>query len=140
LAKTEPDLGPQSPDLRQGRDRSLKRRVVMDRVFAEGKTAKAFPLIARFGQMEPDGSAPTRVAFTVSKKRFRRAVDRNRIKRLMRENWRIHRSSFESALPKGVQGAIVLIFVGKDMPTAEVMEKTMMKLLGRMSEDSKQDA
>ena len=36
------------PDLRQGRDRSLKRRVVMDRVFAEGHSAKGFPLFARF--------------------------------------------------------------------------------------------
>ena len=35
----------------------------MDRVFAEGHTAKGFPLIARFAQVPMDGPAPTRVAW-----------------------------------------------------------------------------
>jgi|AOAMet1_18_M0_10_1038524.scaffolds.fasta_scaffold26003_2 ribonuclease P protein component len=124
------------PDLRQGRDRSLKRRVVMDRVFAEGRTAKGFPLLAKFTEMKPDGPAASRVAFTVSKKRFRRAVDRNKIKRLMRETWRHRRSPFESGLPEGIQCAVVLIFVGKDIPSAQQMDKAMEKLLARMSEAS----
>ena len=129
------------PDLRQGRDRSLKRRVVMDQVFAHGQTAKGFPLLARFLEVTPDGPAASRVAFTASKRRFRRAVDRNRIKRLMRESWRLHRSIFEQDIPSGKQWAVVLIFVGRDLPTAQEVEKGMVKLLQRMvSASSEQQA
>lgn len=120
------------PDLKQGRDRSLKRRVVMDRAFAEGETAKGFPLLAKYVSVPPDGPSPTRVAFTVSKKRIKRAVDRNRIKRLMRETWRLNRSPFEAQVPEGTQSAIVLIFVGRALPSAHEMEKGMVKLIQRM--------
>lgn len=105
----------------------------MDRVFAEGEMAKGFPLIARYVRVPPDGPAPTRVAFTVSKKRLRKAVHRNRVKRLMREMWRNHRSAFESTLPPDTQCAVVLIFVGKDLPSAAELERGMVKLLGRMT-------
>ena len=122
------------PDRSQGRERSLKRKAVMDRVFAVGHTAKSFPLLSRFGQVAKDGPAPTRVAFTVSKKRFRRAVDRNRIKRLMRESWRNLRSPFEELVSDHEQCAVVLIFVGKDIPSQEAMDKAMSRLLPRMKE------
>lgn len=122
------------PDRSQGRERSLKRKVVMDRVFAEGHNAKSFPLISRFAKVTQDGSAPSRVAFTVSKKRFRRAVDRNRVKRLMRESWRNLRSPFEGLMSDQEQCAVVLIFVGKDIPSQEAMDKAMSRLLSKMKE------
>lgn len=105
----------------------------MDRVFDEGSTWKGYPIIGRFAKVQPDGPAPSRVAFTVSKRRFKRAVDRNRIKRLMREAWRHHRHLLEKDGVPGVQWAVVLIFVGSDLPTAQEVERGMVKMLNRMT-------
>ena len=49
---------------------------------------------------------------TVSSKVFKRAVDRNRIKRLMRESIRT----------VNIKGTYVLIYIGKDIPVLDVLK------------------
>jgi len=75
-----------------------------------------------------DSQAPSKVAFMVSKKRFHHAVDRNRVKRLMRESYRLNYQEF--ALPEGLSANICLMFVGTELPTyAQVQEavRTILK-------------
>ena len=72
-----------------GKDQRLKSVLTLDRVFADGEKIKAFPILARHTESTFDAEVPFQVATTVSKRRFRKAVSRNRIKRLMREAWRL---------------------------------------------------
>ena len=54
----------------------------------------------------------------MGKKRFRRAVDRNRIKRLMREAWRVEKTALaKNWKPDAPQWAVVFIFVGNEIPS-----------------------
>jgi ribonuclease P protein component len=72
---------------------------------------------------------------SVSKRSFKRAVDRNRIKRLMREAWRLHKHNAYAALQKHEkQRALVLIYVGKELPTFEGMQASMQTLIAKMIE------
>ena len=70
----------------------LKSTALMDLAFAKGVNIKAFPILARAVQAQLPQEVPFQAAFSVGKKRFRRAVDRNRIKRLMREAWRVEKT------------------------------------------------
>jgi hypothetical protein len=55
---------------------------------------------------------PVRAAFAVTKK-VRRAVDRNRVKRLMRESYRLHKEPLlDSVIPSGKQIEMVFLFPG----------------------------
>ena len=89
----------------------------MDLAFAKGIKIKAFPILARAVQTELTQEVPFQAAFSVGKKRFRRAVDRNRIKRLMREAWRVEKTALaKNWKPDAPQWAVVFIFVGKELP------------------------
>ena len=107
----------------------------MDLAFTEGIKIKAFPVFARATPAELPHDVPFQAAFSVGKRRFRRAVDRNRIKRLMREAWRLHKHTAYAALQKHEkQRALVLIYVGKELPTFEGMQASMQTLIAKMIE------
>ena len=63
----------------------LKSAALMDLAFKQGAKIKAFPVMVRAMKAPLTADVPFQAAFTVGKKRFRKAVDRNRIKRLLRE-------------------------------------------------------
>ncbi len=113
-----------------GKDQKIKSVLVFDRVFAEGEKIKAFPILARHTTSSFDANVPFQVATTVSKRRFRKAVSRNRIKRLMREAWRLEKHRLETDWTKGdPQGALVLIYVGREIPTFENCADTIRKIV-----------
>ena len=113
-----------------GKAQKLKSVLVFDRVFAEGEKIKAFPILARHTTSSFDANVPFQVATTVSKRRFRKAVSRNRIKRLMREAWRLEKHRLETDWTMGdPQGALVLIYVGREIPTFENCADTIRKIV-----------
>ena len=78
---------------------------------------------------------PCQTLVSVSKRSFRLAVDRNRIKRLMREAWRTQKHAAYAAFKKHEkQRALVLIYVGKELPTLEGMQTSMQTLIAKMIE------
>ena len=72
---------------------------------------------------------------SVSKRSFKRAVDRNRIKRLMREVWRLQKHRLYDGLARHEkQRALVLIYVGKELPNFEGMQACVDRLIGKMNQ------
>ena len=113
-----------------GKDQRLKNVSKLDKVFAEGEKIKAFPILARHTESTFEAEVPFQVATTVSKRRFRKAVSRNRIKRLMREAWRLEKHRLEENWSKGdKQGALVLIYVGNKIPTFEKCANTISRIV-----------
>lgn len=116
------------------RSESLKSKKISDRVFLEGARVKSWPLVIRYLDVPLPEAVPCQVMVTVGKRSFKRAVDRNRIKRLMRESWRFQKEPFLLLLKKDeIQRAIVLSFVGQEMPTFETMSQNMAHLIQKMT-------
>lgn len=105
-----------------GKSRRLRSRKAIGQLFLEGEVLKAFPvkLIYRLGGESEKGSA-VQVAVSAPKRNLKKAVDRNRTKRLMREAIR-HQMDELEALQVNVQ--MMFIFLGKAVPSqSEMVQK-----------------
>ena len=70
------------------KDYRLKKRTAFAATYRTGRTLHIDGITVFIGK-EKNNDFPTRVGFVVSKKIHKRAVKRNRIKRLMRESYRL---------------------------------------------------
>jgi len=90
----------------------LKSRAQIDRLFSEGKSLKSFPLRMVYLNLEYQAEAPFQAGFSVPKKKFKKAVNRNRIKRMMKEAYRLHKYRlFEKKRPEEYTKTTVLMFI-----------------------------
>lgn len=103
-----------------GKKEKLKSKIALERTFTQGRKVKAYPIIARLSESTHEGDFPFQVATTVSKRKFRKAVSRNRIKRLMREAWRLNKHKLESNWKSGdSKEALIFLYIGNHIPTFE---------------------
>lgn len=114
----------------------LKHRSVLSMLFERGKSYKDYPLILTCLKCDLATPFPAQTGVTVSKRKFKRAVDRNRIKRLLRDAWRRQKNPVYFQLEKeGMQLAMMFIFVGKSIPTQNEMDVKISALTKRLIED-----
>jgi ribonuclease P protein component len=116
------------------RDQRLKRRKQIGKVFSEGKPVQSFPLRAVVLFHNEEGPV-LQAGFSVSTRNFKRAVDRNRIKRLMKEVYRQERPLLEEALKvSGSRLSVFWIFTGKELPELQLLKDKMNLLVNRLTD------
>lgn len=108
------------------RERLVSLRLI-DELFGGGhsRSVAAFPLRAVFMQ-RPRGAhdEPLQMLISVPKKFFHHAVDRNRVKRQVREAWRLHKSLLAEALASDKQLLIAFVWTSDTLlPTSAVQER-----------------
>lgn len=108
----------------------LCRKTTIERLYSEGDSVAAFPLRAVYLTLEPEmGEPAASVLFSVPKKRFRHAVDRNLVKRRLREAYRLNKHGFIEALnEKGIRMAIAILYLDKQHHTYSHLQARMNKL------------
>ena len=69
----------------------LKSKTIIGLLFSEGKSVSKYPLRLVYRQAEADSEEKIKMGVSVSKKYFKRAVDRNYFKRVLRETYRLNK-------------------------------------------------
>jgi len=110
----------------------LKSYKTIKRLFEEGKTYTKYPLKVIYLPQEDDKK--TQAAFAVPKRNFKKAVTRNRIKRQMRETYRLHKQLLSAN--NGKNFALLFLYLGKDTPQYTRLEIATMALLKKLDNET----
>lgn len=107
----------------------LKSKRVIEKLYAEGASVTSYPLRAVF--LEQEEQEPTAaILISVAKRRFRHAVDRNLVKRRIREAYRTSKHPFVEALQaKGKKMAVAILYIDTRHNSTEFIKRKMEKLL-----------
>ena len=110
-----------------GKEERLKSKKLIERLYKERNSVKAFPLRMIFLQTEHTSKFPSQVGVSVPKRNFKRAVDRNRIKRLLRESYRLQKEIVYNNLEEPY--VFMISYIGKEECTYESLFLKMETLL-----------
>lgn len=121
-------------DERFGKEYKLCSKKIIERLFKDGKRLSSFPFGLTYGyEVLPNEEIPFQIVISVPKRNFKRAHDRNRIKRLMKECLRKNKHILEDFLTresnKNRQMALFLVYRFNEELDYETIMRKMSKLL-----------
>lgn len=120
----------------------LKSRKLLDELFASGKAFSIFPVKVIYKEVGDEFiNFPVNAGVGASSHRFKKAVDRNRIKRLLRESYRLYKQPLlDFAIEHNKKIIIFLLFIDKAVPDQQTLHTKMPlimdKLIKSLSENS----
>ena len=116
-----------------GKAYKLCSRKTIDRLFKEGKPLRAFPLSMYYLEIESVEKVPFQVVISAPKRQFKRAHDRNYVKRLVKEVLRREKQPLENILTaSGKQLAFFIVYTNKEVLSYPELEKCMRKLIAKL--------
>lgn len=117
----------------------LKRKNLWDEVFASGKQIKVYPLLLYYVKTPLAEGVRFQAGFAVPKRNVRKAVKRNRIKRLIREVYRLEKPGIQDFTDASY--ALVFLYLGKEVPGYKDLSKTMQTVLKKwVAHETEQNA
>ena len=121
------------------KNEKLKSRKTIEQLFREGNVFSSFPLRVLWKYNE-SANTPVQAGIAVGSKHFKKAVDRNRIKRLIREAYRLQKNELQYQLAQQQkQLAVFIIYVGNELPDYDSIFKKTGLVLNRLIKITHED-
>ena len=118
------------------RGRIVSRKLI-ETLFGGGRSQSmvAFPLrVVYMIQERTANEPPVQLLVSVPKKHFKHAVDRNRVKRQVREAFRLHKQTLHDALPPASQLLLAFVWLSDSHSPSVTVERRVVGLMQRVAE------
>ena len=116
------------------KDEKLCSQKLMGELFLSGNSFLSYPLRIVwkiFSELPSD--SPAQAGFSVPKKLFKHAVDRNILKRRMRESYRLHKAElYESLNQSEKRVALMMIYIAKEELPYSKIEVAVVKAIEKI--------
>lgn len=116
-------------DFKYPKKEKLKSKKLFEALFTEGKTVSAYPLKLIYLRTELPHPVYIQAGVAVPKRNLKSAVHRNRVKRLMREAYRLNKHQFFNNSEGSF--AFLFLYLGKKMTNFKEMERSMTKIMSK---------
>jgi ribonuclease P protein component len=108
----------------------------IDFLFKNATSIKGFPLVFSYLLFEKPQQAQIQALFAAPKRNFKKAVDRNRIKRVMRDRLRLLKPELTEAL-NGKYIQFALIYTSRELPDYLSIDKSLKKIIAKLHDSTR---
>lgn len=115
----------------------LKSQKLIEKLFDEGKSVTVFPLRMLYLKTAQDDGSTIKTGVSVSKRNFKKAVQRNRIKRLLREAYRLNKPEYFNNITTSY--ALMILYIGKEATDFDSINANLKLLLSAFLEKISKD-
>jgi ribonuclease P protein component len=115
----------------------LKSQKLIEKLFDEGKSVTVFPLRMLYLKTTHDDGSTIKTGVSVSKRNFKKAVQRNRIKRLLREAYRLNKPEYFNNITTSY--ALMILYIGKEATDFDSINANLKLLLSAFLEKISKD-
>jgi len=118
-----------------GKNERLKNKIAIANLYEKGRHINQYPIkiVWKVEKAQDSNDFPAKVVLSVSKKKFKKAVDRNRVKRLLKETYRVNKNELVSALKdSNLELHFFLVYLDKNLPEYHALENKIKTALQRL--------
>ena len=119
------------------KEERLCSKKIIEKLFSDGESILVYPVKVLFLKIPLSSDYPAQAAFSVGRRNFKKAYQRNRLKRMMREGYRLNKNSLYNSIQQS-QYAVFFIYIGKEMSGFKTVESAIKKALSGIKESISQ--
>lgn len=126
------------PQFTLSKEERINKDIAIKELFEKGSSFRLYPLVVKFLPITKDDQSDhslNQVLFSVSKRNFKSAVKRNRIKRQLREAYRLYKQLFYQNAEPDQRYFVAYIYTAREFSPFMQIQKQMKESLNRLSKN-----